>query len=99
MRIKNKIIRETRREALLHLQSEVDMTDVSGSLETIAKFIETPLDEMVRAKEISSGRIIVPSDQDILVSEQLDVIIRYVPIGHIREIQIDIGMENPFGRE
>ncbi|EJW16256.1 DUF2586 domain-containing protein [Paenibacillus alvei] len=96
VRIKNKLIRQTRKEALIHLQSEVDMTDVQGSLETIAKFIETPIDEMVRNKEISAGRITVPAGQDILTTEKLEVIIRYVPVGHIREIRIDLGMENPF---
>ncbi|MCY9756647.1 DUF2586 domain-containing protein [Paenibacillus alvei] len=96
VRVKNKLIRQTRKEALVHLQSEVDMTDVQGSLETIAKFIETPIDEMVRNKEISSGRIVVPPGQDILTTEKLEVVIRYVPVGHIREIQIDLGMENPF---
>ena len=96
VRVKNKLIRETRKEALFHLQSEVDMTDVQGSLETMAKFIETPIDAMARSKEISSGRIMVPENQDILTTETLEVIIRYVPVGHVREIQIDLGMENPF---
>lgn len=96
VRIKNKLIRETRKEALKQLQVQVDMEDAQGSLETISKFIETPIDEMVRAKEISSGRIIVPEDQDILVSETLQTIIRFVPVGYIREIDIDLGMENPF---
>ncbi|MEF2965668.1 DUF2586 domain-containing protein [Paenibacillus sp. M1] len=96
VRVKNKLIRETRKEALKQLQGQVDMSDVQGSLEAIAKFIETPIDDMARAKEISSGRIIVPQEQDILVSETLKVIIRFVPIGRIREIDIDLGMENPF---
>ena len=95
-RVKNKIIRETRKEALLQLQGEVDMSDVQGSLEAIAKFIETPLDRMAEQKEISSARIAVPEGQDILVTETLNVIIRFVPIGRIREIVIDLGMENPF---
>ncbi|WP_018752672.1 DUF2586 domain-containing protein [Paenibacillus sanguinis] len=96
VRIKNKLIRETRKEALKQLQAQVDMSDVQGSLETIAKFIETPVDVMARTKEISSGRIEVPPDQDILVSETLQVIIRFVPVGYVREIVIDLGMENPF---
>lgn len=96
VRIKNKIIRETRKEGLKQLQGMVDMEDLQGSLEAIAKFIEIPLDEMVRAKEISSARIEVPEDQNILVTETLKVVIRYVPIGYVREIQIDLGMENPF---
>lgn len=95
-RVKNKIIRETRKEALKQLQSDVDMSDLQGSLEAIAKFVETPLDTMAQKKEISSVRITVPDGQDILVTETLNVIIRYVPVGHIREIVIDLGMENPF---
>lgn len=96
VRIKNKLIRETRKEALPLLQGQVDMSDVQGSLETLAKFIETPIDVMARAKEISSGRIVVPTDQDILVTETLEVIIRYVPVGYVREIAINLGMENPY---
>ncbi|MBU5312221.1 DUF2586 domain-containing protein [Tissierella carlieri] len=96
VRVKNKIMRETRKRALKELQSSIDMTDVQGSLEIVAKFIQTPLDTMARNKEISSARIIVPEGQDILADEKLNVIIRFVPIGHFREIEIDLGMENPF---
>lgn len=96
VRVKNKIMRETRKEALKQLQSDIDMEDVQGSLEAIAKFIETPLDDMVRAKEISSARISVPEGQDILATETMNVIIRFVPVGHVREIEIDLGMENPY---
>lgn len=96
VRVMNKIVKETRKEALLQLQSEVDMSDPEGSLEAISKFIETPLDKMVRDKEISAARIVIPEGQDILSTEKLKIIVRYVPIGHIREIEIDLGMENPF---
>lgn len=96
VRVKNKIVKETRKQALQELQSDIDMADVQGSLETIAKFIQIPLDVMARAKEITSARIIVPEGQDVLVTEKLNVVIRYVPIGHVREIAIDLGMENPF---
>jgi len=95
-RIKNKIIRETRKEALVQLQSEVDMEDVQGSLEAIAKFIQTPLDKMVKeTKEISSASISVPEGQDILTTEKMSVRIRYVPKGHVREIEIDLSSEYP----
>lgn len=96
VRIKNKIIRETRKEALLNLQSDIDLEDVQGSLEAIAKFVEAPLDEMARAKEITSATITVPQGQDILTTETLQLTIRYVPVGHLREIVLDIGMTNPF---
>lgn len=96
VRVKNKMIRETRKQALQELQSDIDMEDIQGSLETIAKFIQTPLDTMARNKEISSARIIVPEGQDILATEKLNIKIRFAPIGHYREIDIDLGMENPF---
>lgn len=96
VRVKNKIVRETRKEALLQLQSEVDMSDPEGSLQAIAKFIETPLDKMTTNKEISSARIVIPEGQDVLTTEKLKLLIRYVPKGYIRELEIDLGMENPF---
>ena len=99
VRVKNKIVKETRKKALLELQSDVDMVDVQGSLETMAKFIQIPLDIMARSKEISSAKIIVPEGQDILATEKLIIVIRYIPIGHIREIEIDLGMENPFAKQ
>lgn len=96
VRVKNKILKETRKQALQELQSDIDMDDVQGSLETVAKFIQTPLDKMVRDKEISSVRVVVPEGQDILATEKLNLIVRYVPKGYLREIALDIGMENPF---
>ena len=96
VRVLNKLRRDTRKEALLQLQSDIDMSDVEGSLQAIAKFIEVPLDEMAKNKEISSGRIVVPEGQDILLSEKLNFIARYVPIGQVREIDVDLGMENPY---
>jgi len=95
VRVANKLVRETRKEALLQIQTQVDMDDLEGSLEAIAKFIQVPADKMVRDKEISSARIIVPEGQDILGTEKLNLKIRYVPIGHLREIEIDMAMENP----
>lgn len=95
VRVKNKLIRVTRKEALLLLQDDVDMSDMQADLEAKAQFIQTPAEKMVMLKEISSVSISVPEDQDILVDETLHVIIRYVPIGKIREIEIDMGMSNP----
>ena len=91
VRIKNKIIRKTRAEALLQLQSDVDLEDVQGDLEAKAQFIQSPLDDMVRAKEISAATLTVPENQDILATEKMDVIVRFVSRGILREIGIDVG--------
>lgn len=98
VRVKNKIIRKTRKEALLQLQSDVDMEDVDGDLAAKAQFIQAPLEDMVKDKEISSVQITVPEGQDILVTETMQVIIRYAPRGKIREIMIDLGVRNPNAR-
>ncbi len=96
VRVKNKMLKETRKQALYELQSEIDMVDPQGSLDVIAKFVQIPLDEMVRNKEVSSARIFVPEGQDILSTEKLNMVIRFIPKGHVREMELDLGMENPF---
>ena len=59
VRVRNKIVRETRKKALLFKNDDIDLTDIQGELEARAKFIATPLDRMVKNKEISSYEIIV----------------------------------------
>jgi hypothetical protein len=95
VRVKNKIIREVRKDALQLLQDDIDLEDVQGELETRAKFMESPLDEMARNQEITSATISVPSDQDIIATETMAVIIRYISRGYIREITIDLGRTKP----
>lgn len=95
VRVKNKIIKKTRKEALLQLQSDVDMEDVDGDLAAKGQFIQAPLEDMIKDKEISSISITVPEGQDILVTEMMHIIIRYAPRGKIREIEIDLGVRNP----
>ena len=70
------------------------MEDTQGELERRAKYMEAPLDEMVRAKEISSAQITVPEGQDIIKDERMDVVVRYVSRGYIRTIHVDIGRAN-----
>lgn len=95
IRVSNKLTKQVRAKALLELQKEVDMANVDKSLAVTAEFIQEPVDLAVENKEISSGRIIIPEGQDILGTEKLNLIIRYVPKGHYREIDIDLGIERP----
>lgn len=94
IRVSNKIVKKTRRQALLLLQSDIDMANIDAELAAMGEFIQAPLDDMVSAGEISSVAIEIPENQDILVDETLHVIIRYVPRGKIREIVIDLGVSN-----
>ena len=97
VRIKNKIIRETRKEGLLLLNDDIDLEDVQGELEARAKFMFAPLQRMIDAKEISSAEIIVPEGQEatILKDETMRVKIRYVSRGYIREVEVDLGRAQP----
>lgn len=97
VRVKNKIIRETRKEGLLLLNDDIDLEDVQGELETRAKFMYKPLQDMIDSKEISSAEITVPEGQEatILEDEKMRVKIRYVSRGYIREIEVDLGRAQP----
>lgn len=98
IRTTNKIVREVRRQLLTQMQTTVDIANLDAELSAIAELAMAPVDTMVDRKEISSARIVVPEGQDILGSETLQLVIRYVPVGHIRAIEVDLGMENPYAK-
>ncbi|WP_312938882.1 DUF2586 domain-containing protein [Oscillibacter sp.] len=93
VRVLNKIIRETRKEAIPILKDDIDLEDVQGELETRARFMFPPLQKMIEANEISSAEITVPDGQaeTILDDEKMRVKIRYLSRGYIREIEVDLG--------
>ena len=93
VRVRNQIVRETRKKALLFKNDDIDLTDIQGELEARAKFIATPLDRMVKNKEISSYEIIVKEghEETFLEDETMRVKIRYLSRGYIREVEIDLG--------
>lgn len=98
VRVLNKIIRETRKEALLQLQSDIDLENPMADLKAKIEFIKAPLDRMVNDKEISSAEITLPDNaaETILTSEKLFLTVRYVQRGIIRSIEIDVGKRNPY---
>lgn len=93
VRVKNKMIRETRKEALLLLNDDIDMEDIPGELAARAKFTGAALDRMVDAGEISNYEItVVDTDPETFVTDgTMRVRVRYVSRGYIREIVIDLG--------
>ncbi|WP_069997819.1 DUF2586 domain-containing protein [Cellulosilyticum sp. I15G10I2] len=90
-----KAVRETRKTALTKMHTQVDLSNQEASLKAIVEFINVPVERMVDEKELSSARVEIPEDQDILGTEKLYFKIRAVPIGILREIEIDAGFENP----
>jgi hypothetical protein len=97
IRVLNKIIRETRKEALLLLQDDIDLEDIQGELETRARFLFTPLQKMIDKNEISAAEITVPEGQEesLLETEKMRIKIRYLSRGYIREIEVDLGRTPP----
>ena len=91
VRVLNKIIREVRKEALQHLQEDIDLTDTQKELGKIAEYVKAPLDKMIEAGEISDAEITVPNGQDIQTSKSLSMVVRYASRGYIRSILVDLG--------
>lgn len=90
VRVRNKLVRNLRREALLQLQTGVDATDLAAEFARLAEFIRTPADQMVREGEISAVEVSIPTDQD-LTADRLQIVVRYVQRGILRGITIDLG--------
>lgn len=97
VRVKNKIIRLVRKEGLLLLNEDIDLEDVQGELDSMAKFMQSPLLDMVDAGEISSAAVTVPEGQaeSIVKQGMMNAQVRYQGRGYIREIMVDIGRTLP----
>lgn len=95
-RVLNKIIRVSRKSELLQLQSDIDMSEVESELKKKALFVQADLEDMIKAKEISSVTVVPAEEQDILATEELVLMIRYVERGKIRSIVTYVGVTNPY---
>lgn len=97
VRVLFKILRETRREGVLLLGEDIDLEDIQGELEKMARFLRAPLDKMVDAKEISAVEVEPLEDQEatFLEDETARFRIRYLSRGYVREIIVDVGRKAP----
>jgi hypothetical protein len=89
-RVADKACRNLRKAALQykHAEAESDMSHLEASL-------QQEIDTMAGAGEIASGTIDIP-DQDVLGTSTLQAKVRLVPIGIMRNIELEVGLENPF---
>ena len=84
-------------KALDELQVEVDPEDIETSITNIQEQLNTPVEDAVRDKIISSGSVTIDTENlNILVDEKLDINITYVPMGHVREMNLTFAVENPY---
>ncbi len=96
-RVMNRIVNEVRKRAVSELQSEIDLGAVDVSIAVIQARLQAPLEEAARDKIISSGKVAIETENlNILADEKLEAKVSYVPIGHVREIDVVFGLENPY---
>ncbi|MBW6395234.1 DUF2586 domain-containing protein [Thermus sp. SYSU G05001] len=95
-RVMDKATTQVRQALLDFVQWHVDPTNLEASLASLIARANTPLRLMQAGGEIARGRVVVPPGQDILASQRLRLQVRIVPLGYLREIDMEIAFENPF---
>ena len=96
VRVSNRLVKAVRAYALNELQSEVDPGDLDASISILQANLNTPVEDAVDDKIISSGRLEIDTENlNILVDESIDVRVTYVPMGHVREMNLTFAVENP----
>lgn len=97
VRVSNRLVRAVRAEALNELQVEIDPGDIETSIINIQEQLNTPVEDAIRDKIISSGSVAIDTKNlNILVDESFDIRITYVPMGHVREMNLTFAVENPY---
>lgn len=97
VRVLNRIIRDVRLAALEKLQMEIDPGDLENTLATIQEELNIPIETAVEDGIISSGRLTIDRDNvDVITEEMLDLSVTYVPMGHVRQMNISFSVENPY---
>lgn len=85
----DKACKLARAEALKLLQAEVT------SLDDLEARLTAPLVTMTGVGEISTGRVVIPRDQNILTTGTLRAKIRITPVAIARSIELEVGYEIP----
>lgn len=96
VRVSNRLVKAVRAYALDELQTEIDPEQIEESITVLQEQLNTPIEDAVRDKIISSGRLEIDTENlNILVDESIDVRVTYVPMGHVREMNLTFAVENP----
>lgn len=96
VRVSNRLVKAVRAYALNELQTEIDPEQIEESITVLREQLNTPIEDAVRDKIISSGKLEIDTENlNILVDESIDVRVTYVPMGHVREMNLTFAVENP----
>lgn len=96
VRVSNRLVKAVRAYALNELQTEIDPEQIEESITVLQEQLNTPIEDAVRDKIISSGRLEIDTENlNILADESIDVRVTYVPMGHVRDMHLTFAVENP----
>lgn len=96
VRVSNRLVKAVRAYALDELQTEIDPEQIEENITVLQEQLNTPIEDAVRDKIISSGKLEIDTENlNILVDESIDVRVTYVPMGHVREMNLTFAVENP----
>lgn len=93
----DKAIREVNRVLVPKVSGPAYIDPDTGMLESsnvaaLEALCDEPLDEMVRNGEVSGYKVYINPNQRVLQSSKLEVVIKLVPVGTLREIEVKIGL-------
>lgn len=96
-RVMDKALWLVREKALPFLQDEADNgpDDSPGGLARFESVLQSALDGMQAAGEISDGRVIIPEGQNILSTQTIAAQVKIQPRGYMNYIDATVGFENP----
>lgn len=96
VRVSNLLVKSVRSYALDELQTEIDPGDLETSVAVLQANLNTPVEEIINKKIISDGTLTIETENfNMLEDETIDVRISYVPMGHVRTINLTFAVENP----
>lgn len=93
----DKAIREVNRVLVPKVSGPAYIDPDTGMLEpsgvaALEALCDEPLDEMLRNGEISGYKVRINPNQRVLQTSKLEVVIKIVPVGTLREIEVKIGL-------
>lgn len=100
VRVLDRIIKDVRLQALDNLQAEVDPTQIEAGLAILEKNLNIPIDRAVNDGIIARGEVTLETENvNILKDESINAHVSYVPMGHLRTINITFSVYNPYMEE
>lgn len=93
----DKAIRVVNRVLVPQVSGPAYIDPDTGSLEAstvsaLEALCDAPLDEMARNGEISGYKVYINPRQRVLQTSKLEVVVKVVPVGTLREIEVKIGL-------